>query len=220
MNSLSEENYLKTIFKLSGDEGGAVYTTDLASRMEMSSASVTDMLQKLSQKKLITYKKYQGVTMTSAGKKAALSVIRKHRLWEMFLVEKLNFGWDEVHAVAEQLEHVQSEKLIEQLDKFLDYPEADPHGDLIPDSNGKFPVRKSIPLSALIAGDVVMIAGVIDHNPAFLRHLEKIGFSVGAILKVEEVAEYDRSFSVNLRNKKSVIHISNDIAKNLLVIKK
>lgn len=220
MNSLSEENYLKTIFKLSGDEGVAVYTTDLASRMDMSSASVTDMLQKLSQKKLITYKKYQGVTMTSSGKKAALSVIRKHRLWEMFLVEKLNFGWDEVHAVAEQLEHVQSEKLIEQLDKFLGYPQADPHGDLIPDSNGKFPVRKSIPLSALSAGDIAAIAGVIDHNPAFLRYLEKIGFSVGAILKVEEVAEYDHSFNVKLKNNKSVIHISNDIAINLLVIKK
>ena len=220
MNSLSEENYLKAVYKLSGESGAQVYTTDLAKKIGTTSASVTDMLQKLSVKKLIAYKKYQGVTMTAAGKKTALAVIRKHRLWEMFLVEKLNFGWDEVHFVAEQLEHIQSEKLIEQLDKFLGYPQADPHGDLIPDSSGKFPVRKSVPLSTLTKGDAATIAGVIDHHPAFLRHLEKIGFSVGTILKVEQVAEYDHSFSIILRNKKSLIHISNEIAKNLLVIKK
>ena len=158
--------------------------------------------------------------MTPAGKKAALAVIRKHRLWEMFLVEKLNFGWDEVHVVAEQLEHVQSEKLIEQLDKFLGHPQADPHGDLIPDSNGKFPVRKSVLLSTLTKGDAAAIAGVIDKSPAFLRHLEKIGFSMGTSLRVEQVAEYDHSFSVSMKNKKSVIHISNDVAKNLLVVRK
>lgn len=220
MNSLSEENYLKAVYKLSGDNGNSVYTTDLARKMGTTSASVTDMLQKLSQKKLISYKKYQGVTMTTAGKKAALSVIRKHRLWEMFLVEKLNFGWDEVHAVAEELEHIRSEKLIEQLDRFLGYPQADPHGDLIPDSNGKFPIRKSVPLSSLQKGDSASIAGVIDHNPVFLRHLEKIGFKVGVVLKVEDVTEYDKSVSVAIRGRKNSIHISSEVAKNLLVIKK
>jgi DtxR family transcriptional regulator, Mn-dependent transcriptional regulator len=119
MNSLSEENYLKAVYKLSGEGGAQVYTTDLAKKIGTTSASVTDMLQKLSQKKLITYKKYQGVTMTASGRKAALSVIRKHRLWEMFLVEKLKFGWEEVHALAEQLEHVQSDNLIERLDELL-----------------------------------------------------------------------------------------------------
>ena len=220
MNSFTEENYLKAIFKLSGDEADTVYTTDIAARIKTSSASVTDMLQKLSEKKLITYKKYQGVTMTAAGKKTALAVIRKHRLWEMFLVEKLNFGWDEVHAIAEQLEHIQSDKLIERLDEFLGFPQADPHGDLIPDANGKFPVRKSVLLSSLTKGDSAAIAGVLDKSPAFLRHLEKIGFNVGTSLKVEQIAEYDQSFSVSMRNKKSSIHISHDVAKYLLVIKK
>jgi len=220
MNSFTEENYLKTIFKLSGENMSTVFTGDIAERIHTSAASVTDMLQKLSEKKLISYKKYKGVTMTASGKKAALSVIRKHRLWEMFLVEKLGFGWDEVHAVAEQLEHIQSDKLIEQLDKYLGHPQADPHGDLIPDSNGKFPIRKSVLLSSLTKGESATIAGVVDKSPAFLRHLEKIGFNVGTLLKVEQVEEYDQSLSVNLRNKKSPIHISNDVAKNLLVIKK
>ncbi|MBK5284927.1 MAG: metal-dependent transcriptional regulator [Bacteroidia bacterium] len=218
MNTLTEENYLKAIFKLSGDEADTVFTGAIASRVETSSASVTDMLQKLSEKKLISYKKYKGVTMTAAGKKAALAVIRKHRLWEMFLVEKLQFGWDEVHAIAEQLEHIQSDKLIERLDEFLGHPQTDPHGDLIPDSSGKFPERKSVLLSSLAKGDSATIAGVIDHHPSFFRHLEKIGFNVGVSLKVEDVEEYDQSFSVNLRNKKSLIHISHDIAKNLLVV--
>jgi DtxR family Mn-dependent transcriptional regulator len=219
MNTHTEENYLKAIFKLSGEEEIAVYTTDLAARMDMSSASVTDMLQKLSMKKLISYKKYQGVTMTAAGRKAALSIIRKHRLWEMFLVEKLNFGWDEVHAVAEQLEHIRSEKLIEQLDKFLGYPQADPHGDLIPDSNGKFPVRKTVALSELSKGEAAFIAGVVDKSPVFLRHLQKIGFAVGTVLKVEQVEEFDKSLNISVKNKMSV-HISHDVAKNLLVVKK
>jgi DtxR family Mn-dependent transcriptional regulator len=219
MNTLTEENYLKAIFKLSGDEGKAVYTTDIASRMEMSSASVTDMLRKLSQKKLITYKKYQGVTMTASGKKAALTVIRKHRLWEMFLVEKLGFGWEEVHPVAEQLEHIHSEKLIEELDKFLGYPKADPHGDPIPDSNGKFPVRKQIPLSELPENETAVIAGVVDKSPVFLRHLEKNGFTVGTTVKVNAIEEFDNSLNVDLKNKKSM-HISHEVAKNLLVVRK
>ena len=220
MNSLSEENYLKAVYKLSDENQSQVYTTDIARKMGTSSASVTDMIQKLGKKKFIVYKKYQGVKLTEQGRKTALSIIRKHRLWEMFLAEKLKFGWDEVHAVAEQLEHISSEKLIERLDKFLGYPTADPHGDLIPDSKGKLPPRKSVLLSSLVKGDSATIAGVIDKSPAFLRHLEKLGFSVGTLLRVEQVEEYDRSISLSVGNKKSFVHISSEVAKHLLVIKK
>ena len=220
MNSLSEENYLKAVYKLWEENKSQVYTTDLAKKMGTSSASVTDMLQKLGRKKFIIYRKYKGVKLTEQGKKAALNIIRKHRLWEMFLAEKLNFGWDEVHAVAEQLEHISSDKLIERLDEFLGYPAADPHGDPIPDSNGKFPAQRSVLLSSLHQGDRAVISGVVDHHPSFLQHLESIGLNVGINLKIEDVAEYDRSMNIISGNKKSATHISNDIAKNLLVTKK
>jgi DtxR family transcriptional regulator, Mn-dependent transcriptional regulator len=220
MNSLSEENYLKAVYKLSDENHLQVYTTDLAKKMGTSSASVTDMLQKLGRKKLIIYKKYQGVKLTEQGKKAALNIIRKHRLWEMFLAEKLKFGWDEVHAVAEQLEHISSDKLIERLDEFLGYPAADPHGDPIPDSNGKVPAQHSVLLSSISKGDKAVISGVVDHHPSFLKYLESIGLNVGTAVKVETIAEYDRSMNIVCGTKKSVTHISNDIAKNLLVIKK
>src|SRR5262245_27415751 len=220
MTSLSEENYLKAVYKLSDENKRQVYTTDLAEKMGTSSASVTDMLQKLGRKKLIIYKKYQGVKLTEQGRKTALNIIRKHRLWEMFLAEKLKFGWDEVHAVAEQLEHISSDKLIERLDEFLGYPSADPHGDPIPDSNGKIPTQKSVLLSSLGENDKGVISGVVDHHPSFLKHLESIGLNVGTTVKVEVIADYDRSMNILTGNKKSPIHISNDIAKNLLVIKK
>lgn len=220
MNSLSEENYLKAVYKLSDENKSQVYTTDLAEKMGTSSASVTDMLQKLGRKKLIIYKKYQGVRLTEQGRKAALNIIRKHRLWEMFLAEKLKFGWDEVHAVAEQLEHISSDKLIERLDEFLGYPSADPHGDPIPDSNGKIPAQRSVLLSSLGKGDQAVISGVVDHHPSFLKHLEAVGLNVGAAIKVKDIATYDRSMNISTGNKKSATHISNDIAKNLLVIKK
>lgn len=220
MNSLSEENYLKAVYKLSDENKLHVYTTDLAKQMGTSSASATDMLQKLGRKKLIIYKKYQGVKLTEQGRRTALNIIRKHRLWEMFLAEKLKFGWDEVHAVAEQLEHISSDKLIERLDEFLGYPSADPHGDPIPDSNGKVPAQRSVLLSSLGKGDKAIISGVVDHHPSFLKYLESIGVNVGTALKVEDVAGYDRSMNIVSGAKKSVTHISNDIAKNLLVIKK
>jgi len=138
----------------------------------------------------------------------------------MFLAEKLKFGWDEVHAVAEQLEHISSDKLIERLDEFLGYPSADPHGDPIPDSNGKVPAQYSVLLSSLGEGNKAVISGVVDHHPSFLKYLETIGLNVGAAVKVTDIAEYDRSMTITTGNKKSTTHISYDIAKNLLVIKK
>ena len=217
INSLAEENYLKTIFKLSEKNPHKVFTNDIARMLSMKAASVTDMLGKLSAKKLIRYKKYQGVSLTETGKKVALSIIRKHRLWELFLTSKLGFNWDEVHEVAEQLEHIQSEKLVQHLDHFLGKPKFDPHGDPIPDEKGNFHAHKTIPLSEAKEQSSVTITGVIDHRPSFLRHLDKCGLSIGIKAKVVETTDYDKSMIISLRNPKQQLHISYDVAKNILV---
>lgn len=218
MHSFTEENYLKAIYKLLEREGDTVTTNAIAEAIKTKAASVTDMLKKLSEKKLINYRKYQGVTLSEKGEKVALSIIRKHRLWEMFLVEKLNFKWDEVHDVAEQLEHIDSDKLIEQLDKFLNYPKTDPHGDPIPDAKGKLKSHKSVPLSRFEKNDLCIITGVIDHSPPFLRFLDSSGISLGDEIKVKEVVAFDLSLQIII-NKKQTIFISNEVAKNLLVQK-
>ena len=217
MNSLTEENYLKTIWKLLENDT-VVYTNDIAARMKTKAASVTDMLRKLAKKKLINYQKYNGLTLTPAGRKVALGIIRKHRLWEMFLVEKLNFKWDEVHDVAEQMEHIRSEKLIEQVEKILNYPKFDPHGDPIPDKNGKFSEKKSVPLSELKNNSICTMTGVVDHSEKFLRYLDNSGINLGNEIKVKEIVDYDKSIHVAVKKKN--IYISNDVAKNILVRKK
>ena len=219
INSFTEENYLKAIFKLleGGDE--AVTTNAIAERMNTRAASVTDMLKKLSEKKLINYKPYQGVTLTTQGRKVAVSIIRKHRLWEVFLVEKLNFKWDEVHDIAEQLEHINSESLVERLDQFLNHPKFDPHGDPIPDQNGKFHNRNSQLLSQSREGQVCVMTGVVDHSATFLRHLDKTGLSLGDEIKIKEIGEYDKSLQVTI-NKKETMYLSYDVAKNILVTTK
>lgn len=219
MNSFTEENYLKAIYKLIEQEGDVVTTNALAERMSAKAASVTDMLKKLSDKKLINYQKYQGVTLTSKGEKVALNIIRKHRLWEMFLVEKLDFKWDEVHDVAEQLEHINSDKLIEQIDKFLNFPKVDPHGDPIPNANGKLISSKSQPLSKFNKNDVSIMTGVVDHSAAFLQYLDKSGLVLGNEIKIKDIVDFDKSLQIMV-NKKDTLFISNDVAKNILVIKK
>jgi DtxR family Mn-dependent transcriptional regulator len=218
MHSFTEENYLKAIYKLIEHSGDTVTTNAIAEKMNTKAASVTDMLKKLSDKKLINYRKYQGVTLSNKGEKVALSIIRKHRLWEMFLVEKLSFKWDEVHDIAEQLEHINSDKLIEELDKFLNYPKTDPHGDPIPDAKGKVKLHKSTPLSTFNKNDMCIITGVIDHSPAFLRFLDSSGISLGDEIKLKEVIAFDRSLQITV-NKQHAIFISNHIAKNILVEK-
>ena len=216
MNSLTEENYLKAIYKLGRQGDGTVTTNEIAGMMQTAAASVTDMLKKLSDKKLIHYARYKGVSLTPAGQKIALAVIRKHRLWELFLVTKLGFKWDEVHELAEQLEHIRSEKLVRSLDEFLGNPKFDPHGDPIPDENGKFQPMKTMPLSDIKPAAQVIITGVIDHRPAFLQYLDKSGLSLGRKIKVKDTASYDRSMTIVLSNSKTV-HISHDVAKNILV---
>lgn len=220
MNSFTEENYLKAIYKLLEKGERKVTTNGISGMVDTAPASVTDMLKKLAVKKLIHYEKYQGVSLTQSGKKTAISIIRKHRLWELFLLEKLHFKWDEVHELAEQLEHIKSDLLIERLDQFLDYPKFDPHGDPIPDGKGNMLAKKSFPLSELISGDKAVVTGVIDHTPLFLQHIDKIGLSLGKELKVQEKFSYDQSLNIFIKPAKSFTHISNDVAKNVLVTKK
>ena len=219
MNSFTEENYLKAIYKLVQLSGLAVSTNAIAEKVNTSAASVTDMLKKLSDKKLIHYKKYQGVTLSSKGEKAALKIIRKHRLWEMFLVDILDFKWDEVHDIAEQLEHVNSDKLIEKIDKFLNHPIVDPHGDPIPDANGKLNNPKSHLLSFFNKNDVCIITGVVDHSTSFLQYLDKSGIALGHEIKINDIIKFDRSLKITI-NKGNNVFISNDVAKNILAINK
>lgn len=227
-HSYTEENYLKAIYKLleqaqneaSGHAAQAEITTNaIAAKMQTKAASVTDMLKKLAEKKLIHYRKYQGVTLTESGRKVAVHIIRKHRLWEVFLVKKLAFRWDEVHDMAEQLEHIKSDILIERLDDFLDNPRVDPHGDPIPDRQGRFPATATQLLSNLKKNQSGIMTGVADHAPAFLRYLDKSGIALGAELKVQEVLDYDSSMHL-LVNKKKTIYISHEVAKNILLRKK
>jgi DtxR family Mn-dependent transcriptional regulator len=214
MNTFTEENYLKAIYHLS-IKTESVSTNQIAASLNTKAASVTDMLKKLAEKELINYAKYQGVTLTSAGEKIALNIIRKHRLWEYFLVEKLNFKWDEVHEVAEELEHISSKELVDRLDDFMGNPKYDPHGDPIPDSNGRFKAHELKPVSSIEVNKTGMISGVRDHSAAFLQYLEKMGLTIGKKIKVEEVNTYDHSVTLHVEDRK--IHISREVANNLLI---
>jgi len=214
--SFTEENYLKAIYRLSDGGVKAVLTNELAESMSTKAASVTDMIKKLSNKNLISYEKYYGARITRQGKNKALSVIRKHRLWETFLVEKLNFSWDEVHEVAEQLEHIQSPLLIEKLDEFLGYPTADPHGHPIPDKDGNIQELKLVPLSELAPNKKTVVRAVRDGSPSFLQYLSKIGIYIGARITIVEKIEFDGSLEVMIDNKNRVF-ISRDASENLLI---
>jgi DtxR family transcriptional regulator, Mn-dependent transcriptional regulator len=216
MLSYTEENYLKAIYHLS--EGGqkAVLTNELADVMNTKPASVTDMIKKLSVKKLIEYEKYYGVTITKQGKADALTIIRKHRLWETFLVQKLNFNWDQVHEVAEQLEHIQSALLIEKLDEFLGHPVADPHGHPIPDKNGKIHVGQQIPLGEISGKKTATVRAVKRGSPSFLQYLSKIGVYIGANISILDRTDFDGSVEI-LIDKKKKAFISKEAALNILV---
>lgn len=216
MLSFTEENYLKAIYRLSEGGSKAVLTNAIAETLNTKAASVTDMVKKLSNKNLISYERYYGVKITRQGKSAALMVVRKHRLWETFLVEKLNFSWDEVHEVAEQLEHIQSNLLIEKLDSFLGHPSVDPHGHPIPDKNGRIKELKYIPLSQVEPKRKAYIRSVTNGSPSFLQYLSKIGVYIGAAVTVQEKIEFDGSLEITLDGKKKVF-VSRDAAENLMV---
>ncbi|MBS1599963.1 MAG: metal-dependent transcriptional regulator [Bacteroidetes bacterium] len=216
MNSFTEENYLKAIYKLQEQSSEGVANSDLAKALGVQSASVTAMLKKMAQKKLINYEKSKGFRLTDKGKQIAVNIIRKHRLWEVFLVEKLGFGWDEVHEIAEQLEHIHSEALINRLDVYLGHPKADPHGDPIPNANGIFAKSKSILLSETEKGMQGKFVGVTDHSPSFLTYLDKVGLSLGDTISVKSIEDFDKTYTLQLKGKKEIT-VSNKVANSLLI---
>ncbi len=193
----------------------SVSTNQIAASLNTSAASVTDMLKKLADKQLINYARYQGVSLTPAGEKIAVHIIRKHRLWEYFLVEKLDFKWDEVHEMAEEMEHISSKELVDRLDKFMGYPKYDPHGDPIPDSKGNFKAHELKPVSLVLVNEVGVISGVRDHSSSFLQYLEKQQLTIGKKIKVLDIIDYDHSMVLQLADNK--VTISREVANNLLI---
>lgn len=216
--TLSEEDYLKAIYHLTRDTDEEIATNAIAERIHTKASSVSDMLKKLAEKDLIHYKRYQGVKLTEKGKIHAAKIVRKHRLWEVFLVEKLEFSWDEVHEVAEQLEHIKSEKLIKELDAFLSYPKTDPHGDPIPDENGNIQTFDKVLLSSCKAGEKGVCVGVKDSSTQFLQYLDKLGISLGNTIQIMEKEPFDNSMTI-LNNTREM-NISALVANNIYVKKR
>ena len=216
MLTQSEENYLKAIYSLSEDQVEAISTNLLADKMSTKPSSVTDMVKKLSDKELISYQKYQGCELTAIGKKTALQIIRKHRLWEVFLVNKLNFGWDEVHEIAEQLEHIQSAKLTDHLEEYLGFPKVDPHGDPIPDKNGIFEkINKSIALSDVNLKGKGSVVGVEDGSSGFFQFLKRYEIGLGTEIQVMEKFDFDLSVLVLINGKE--ISFSSVVANKIFI---
>lgn len=213
--TITEENYLKAIFILSY-EGSNASTNDIATSVNTKAASVTDMLKKLSEKNLITYEKYKGVQLTDEGSILAKRLIRKHRLWEVFLVNKLGFKWDEVHPIAEQLEHIQSTDLVSRLDNFLGFPKFDPHGDPIPDEKGNIHYASDKTLAEISMDKKVVVVGVKNTEPSFLKVLDNLKISLGTEFTVKDKITFDQSILVSLKSKK-LVSLSAPIASNLLV---
>ncbi len=217
--SQTEENYLKAIFKLSEGVSSPASTNAISGEMNTSAASVTDMVIRLSKKELVDYKKRKGVRLTDQGMQIATHLVRKHRLWEVFLVEKLDFSWDEVHEIAEQLEHIKSLDLVERLDNFLGNPQFDPHGDPIPDAEGNFAYRKQVLLAELAPGDRGTVVGVQDHTTAFLQYLDQLDLGLGAQVLLLERFAYDESVKITLNDDKEMI-LSKKVCQNLFIQKK
>jgi DtxR family Mn-dependent transcriptional regulator len=211
----SEENYLKTLFKLENRQDKKVNNTALAKALDLNPATVLEMIRKLADRKMVQLKPDKSIQLTEKGKKKALLTIRKHRLWEVFLVEKMNYKWNEVHELAEQLEHIESTDLVDRLDSFLGKPSFDPHGDPIPDKNGKIKINQSVPLSDCIEGKYYSVMNLTDTNDGFLQYLEKLNILPGIRIKLLEIHEYDNSFSVEVQKK--TVQLSEKVARNILV---
>ena len=215
MITLAEENYLKAILSISLASKERVSTNAIAEAINTSPASVSDMLKKLQDKELIKYQKYKGVELSSLGHNLAISIVRKHRLWETFLVNKLKFNWSEVHDIAEQLEHIKSTKLINKLDTYLNYPKFDPHGEPIPTQKGKIPTSNTIVMNKLEKGDTGIVMGVTLDEKTFLDYLTKLHISIGTKIIIIEKINFDESLNIKIENQEH--HISNDVAKHLLI---
>lgn len=211
----AEENYLKAIFKLASAEQQPVSTNAIAALLHTAAASVTDMLKRLAEKQLISYEKYKGVQLSPSGSKIATALIRKHRLWETFLADKLHFPWEEVHDLAEQLEHIQSDALTNRLDQFLGHPRFDPHGGPIPDATGHWELREQTALSALNPGERGKLTGVADDSPVFLQHLNHLCIALGARIEVIELFPFDHSLRVEVDGNSATI--TEKVAQNLMI---
>lgn len=213
--SFSEENYLKAIWKLSGNNE-TVSTNELALELCINPASVSEMLKRLSTKNLIKYKKHGGTKLSETGHSKAIEVVRKHRLWEVFLSKKLGFAWDKIHDIAEQLEHIQSVEMIDRLDDFLDNPEFDPHGDPIPDKHGKeTKIENLIQVDEATINMSYKISQFRNTNTSFLSYLDKFGIKPGAVLKMKEQIDFDQSVIADINGK--TCHLSREASQNILI---
>jgi len=215
MLSDTEENYLKALLRITGEQGGAgeAGTNQLAGKLNVRPATATDMLKKLREKQLVNYEKYGKITLTDTGRDLAVAIVRKHRLWETFLFDKLGFSWDEVHDIAEQLEHIKSEKLVERLDKFLGFPQFDPHGDAIPTANGDYTHEARLTLAEASEGNSYTIVAVKDNSPSFLQYVSQIGIGIHSHVTVVQHYEFDHSMALDIGGK--TINISDKVAQNI-----
>ncbi|MEZ2338501.1 metal-dependent transcriptional regulator [Mucilaginibacter sp. RCC_168] len=216
MYTLSEENYLKSIYRLSQQLNFKITPTAIAESLKNNPASVVDMIRKLTDKQLIEYDKKKGVKLTPVGLKDAVLIVRRHRLWEVFLLEKLGYHWDEIHDIAEELEHISDATLADRLDKFLGFPEYDPHGDPIPKANGKVPKPYSVTLADLKTGDTCRVAAVKDTSSSFLQYLQKLDIGIGTNIKLLEKIPYDNSLVISISGKESTT-VSQKFGENILV---
>lgn len=215
MASFTVENYLKTIFHLSQKAESGVTTNAIADHIGTKAATVSDMLKKLADQKLINYQKYKGTELTSKGRSMAINIIRKHRLWEVFLVDKLDFKWDEVHEIAEELEHIKSVELINRLESYLEHPKFDPHGDPIPDRDGNIKRRAQVALSEIESGLSGVVTGVKDSSKEFLQYLDTMEIYLGNKIYVKEIFDYDKSRIVESEGK--IMTLSFQVSKNLFL---
>jgi DtxR family Mn-dependent transcriptional regulator len=216
MNTLSEENYLKAILRLSQKSNEKITATAIAEALGNNAASVIDMIKKLTDKNLIEYDKKKGARLTPQGLKDSILIMRKHRLWEVFLLEKLGYHWDEIHEIAEELEHISDATLADRLDKFLGFPEYDPHGDPIPTSSGKLPKTYTVSLSDAKTGANCRVAAVRDTSAAFLQYLVKLGIGINSQIKVMEKISYDGSLVIKINNGENVT-VSQKFSENILI---
>lgn len=216
MISLTEENYLKTIYRLA-QEKNEITVKDIAESLNIKMPTVNSMVKKLDEKKFIRYEKYKAIELTEKGKKQALYILRKHRLTELFLSQVMGLGWEEVHDIAEQIEHIQSERFFNRIDEMLGSPKFDPHGEPIPDIHGKLPAYKAFPLSDGQVKKIYRISGVANHDPAFLQFLDSIRLELGSTIEIREIRTFDKSMGVILNGKTSTI-FSYTVCNNLLVM--
>ena len=218
MISYTEENYLKSIFSIIEDNKRTASTNEIAEKINTKAPTVTDMLKRLSSKDLILYKPYQGVQFTESGLKKSIELVRKHRIWETFLHKKLGFSWNEVHEIAEELEHVKSLALINKLDEYLGFPKNDPHGDPIPDKNGNLEFHKDFTIASLEKNQFGLIVGLKETAPDFLNFLVKSGLIIGQSVGVKDINEYDNSIDI-IVGSINPISISSIVAKNIFIKK-